>query len=135
MAQIVKSELVAMGSTFDGRQVSVVQHSHDEDIRGVGRDTVSVNVSGNATVPPSVFGFVNADEAMRFLTTPGAVQVQSVDNSGNLTQIERTGLGVPSGMIARFRDEAPEPAKSTRNTPSSDSTTENESNDDNKTAE
>lgn len=105
MAKIVSSEKIAQGVTLDGRTINVFAHHHDEDIRGVGRDSVSVDLGANGSVGPSVFGFRNADDALRFLTTPGNVEIQEPDQSGNLVNVTRQGLGVPAGMVARF-DEA-----------------------------
>ncbi|MGI8405614.1 MAG: hypothetical protein ACR2OE_12785 [Thermomicrobiales bacterium] len=102
----VKTEKIAQGMLFDGRQFEISKATHDRELRGVGNETFVVDVHSLPRLPGGAYGFSSEQDARRFVTTLGKVTVTGHDTNGDEVEETRDGLGVPEGMIANVnRDE------------------------------
>jgi hypothetical protein len=99
--QIQDRKPVGQGVLLDGRYFAVQEVTHTTPIgKNRGNKSVAMDITGNDQFPDETIGFDNVNDVQRFLTSRNVEKFTTFDAYGNEQQIERQGLGVPSGMFS-----------------------------------
>jgi hypothetical protein len=99
--QIQDRKPVGQGVLLDGRYFAVQEVTHTTPIgKNRGNKSVAMDITGNDQFPDETIGFDNVNDVQRFLTSRNVEKFTTFDAYGNEQQIERQGLGVPTGMFS-----------------------------------
>lgn len=125
--QIVNREPVAQGMLLDGRRFTVSNVTYSSPIRGMGEQSVVVDIDSSGTLPQEGVGFASVEDAFNYLQATDVREYRTWDEYGNETTIKRQGMGIPDGMIRKLQEQNPEPE--TTVVTSSTTTTEEDTDD------
>ena len=95
----IRSEVLANGMLFDGRQFRVSRVEHDRELRGVGTESFTVDVLALGQTDGLTVGFATEAEAFNYIHSNEDDPYSDFDWNGDEVKVTRRGLGIPASLL------------------------------------